>query len=251
MAAVVENSISFLTDLPSRLLAHPGMGDVVAQLRGGGEATIDGAWGSSSALAVVALAQQALSTVVVVLPHEMDVDGLISDAAGFGLEPQFFPAWAALPHELSITDPILGSRLRILRAFDSESPPRLVVTTVHALLQPVPDRAARTVASRTLRIGDELDLEELTAWLVKHGFERVTALELPGEFSIHGGIVDVFSPDATDPVRIELFGDEIESIRLFDIESQRKVKDLTEIDIAIVTSIAENSDGHPDGDNPP
>lgn len=251
MAAVVENSISFLTDLPSRLLAHPGMGDVVAQLRGGGEATIDGAWGSSSALAVVALAQQALSTVVVVLPHEKDVDGFISDAAGFGLEPQFFPAWAALPHELSITDPILGSRLRILRAFDSESPPRLVVTTVHALLQPVPDRAARTVASRTLRIGDELDLEELTAWLVKHGFERVTALELPGEFSIHGGIVDVFSPDATDPVRIELFGDEIESIRLFDIESQRKVKDLTEIDIAIVTSIAENSDGHPDGDNPP
>ena len=240
MDVAAENLITQLTELPSKLIAQPGMAEVVARLREGKDATIDGAWGSSSALIAVALRQQAESTLVVVVPHEKDVDGFTSDAAAFGIEPECFPAWAALPQELSITDPILGTRLRILRAFESVSPPRIVVTTIHALLQPVPSREARTVASRTLAVGSELDLDVLTTWMVTHGFERVTAIELPGEFSIHGGIVDVFSPDATDPVRIELFGDEIESIRLFDVESQRKVKDLNEIDIAIVTQIRES-----------
>ena len=233
--------IAQLTDLPARILAQPGMADVIARLRAGQDATIDGAWGSSSALTAVTLCQQAPCSLIVVLPHEKDLDGFTSDATSFGTEPDNFPAWAALPHELSITDPILGNRLRILRAFESASPPRMVVTTIHALLQPVLTREARSVATRTVRVGDELNLEELTAWLVSHGFERTTAIELPGEFSIHGGIVDVYSPDASDPVRIELFGDEIESIRLFDVESQRKVKDLTEIDLAIVTQLSEQN----------
>ena len=233
--------IAQLTDLPARILAQPGMADVIARLRAGQDATIDGAWGSSSALTAVTLCQQAPSSLIVVLPHEKDLDAFTSDATSFGTEPDNFPAWAALPHELSITDPILGNRLRILRAFESVSPPRMVVTTIHALLQPVLTREARSVATRTVRVGDDLDLDELTVWLVGHGFERTTAIELPGEFSIHGGIVDVYSPDASDPVRIELFGDQIESIRLFDVESQRKVKDLTEIDLAIVTQLGEQN----------
>ena len=242
MSTVKESTIEQLTDLPSRLRAQPGMSDVVALLQAGRDATLDGVWGSSAALATVTLGQQSPGTLIVVLAHEKDVDGFNADVAAFGIEPQTFPAWSAVPQELSITDPILGSRLRILRAFDSVSPPRIVVTTIHAILQPVPSHEARTVASRSIRNGHELNLDELSGWLVNHGFERVTAIELPGEFSIHGGIIDIFSPDATDPVRIELFGDEVESIRLFDVESQRKVKDLTEIDIAIVTSGAK-----PDG----
>ncbi|WP_373653440.1 transcription-repair coupling factor [Schlesneria sp. DSM 10557] len=237
--------IAQLTDLPGRMLTQPGMADVIARLRAGQDATVDGAWGSSASLAAVTLSQQAPGTLIVVLPHEKDVDGFISDASSFGIEPDNFPAWAAVPHELSITDPILGNRLRIPRAFESASPPRMIVTTIHALLQPVLTREARSVASRTVKVGDELDLDELTTWLVRHGFERTTALELPGEFSIHGGIVDVYSPDASDPVRIELFGDEIESIRLFDVETQRKVKDLTEVDLAIVTQLGHEGDAAP------
>ena len=235
MAGAADNSISQLTDLPSRLMAQTGMADVVALLRKGRDATIDGAWGSSAALAAVALSQHAPSSLVVVLPHEKDVDGFRADLAAFGVEPQCFPAWAALPQELSIIDPVLANRLRVLRAFESVSPPRIVVATIHALLQPVPSRTARTVASRTMRVGGELDVEDMTVWLIERGFERVTAIELPGEFCIHGGIVDVFSPDTSDPVRIELFGDEIESIRLFDVETQRKLKDLDEIAITIVS----------------
>ncbi len=239
MVVVAENSVVVqLTDLPSRLLAQPGMDDVLARLREGHDATIDGAWGSSATLAAVAFSQQAPNSILVVLAHEKDVDEFAADAAAFGVETQSFPAWSALPRELSIIDPILGNRLRILRAFESDAPPKIVVTTIQALLQPVPSRAARSVASQTLTVGTELDLQELTKWLVEHGFERVTAIELPGEFSIHGGIVDVFSPDTSDPFRIELFGDEIESIRLFNVESQRKVKDLSEIVVSIVTPMS-------------
>lgn len=245
MAGAADKPITQLTDLPSRLMAQPGMAEVVAHLTAGRDATIDGAWGSCGALVAAGLCEKAPSSLVVVLPHEKDVDGYRADLTGFGFEPLVFPSWAALPQELSIIDPVLANRLRVLRAFESDQPPKIVITTIQALLQPVPSREARTVASRTVKVGGELDVDSLTEWLVERGFERVTAIELPGEFCIHGGIVDVFSPDMPDPIRIELFGDEVESIRLFDVESQRKVKDLNEIAITIVstgTSGGENAE---------
>lgn len=243
MAGSTTHSILQLADLPARLADRPEFSEVLARLRNGDEATIDGAWGSSAALAATTLGQQAPSGLFVVLPHERDVDGFAADVASFGIDPQIFPSWAALPDELDIIDPVLANRLRILRSLESVAPPRVVITTIQAILQPVPSSDARKVASRTLRVGMELDVDDLTAWLVGRGFERVTAIELPGEFSIHGGIMDVFSPDTRDPFRIELFGDEIESIRLFNVETQRKIKDLDEMEIAIVTPIIAETDG--------
>ena len=70
-------------------------------------------------------------------------------------------------------------------------PPRLVLTTIQALLQPVPDRAEFAARRRILRRGETADLEELAAWLVEHGYQNTDAVELPGEFSRRGGILDV------------------------------------------------------------
>ena len=245
MSATDTDAISPLTDLAVKLLEQPGLREVIAALEQGRSTTVDGAWGSSAALTVSALTQKAPSSIVVVLPRERELDEFAADVASFGAtnsgraggdRPLILPSWPSLPSELSITDPILGSRLRVLRAFESETPPRVVVTTISALLQPVPSRAERAVASRVLKVGTELDLEELTRWLTSRGFERVTAIETPGEFTIHGGIVDVFPPDSSDPIRLELFGDEIESIRLFDVETQRKVRDLDEATITILSA---------------
>ena len=244
MSATDTDAISPLTDLAVKLLEQPGLREVIAVLEQGRSTTVDGAWGSSAALTVSALAQKAPSSIVVVLPRERELDEFAADVTSFGVShsgrtgenrPLILPSWPSLPSELSITDPILGSRLRVLRAFESDAPPRVVVTTISALLQPVPSRAERAVASRVLRVRTELDLEELTRWLTSRGFERVTAIEVPGEFTIHGGIVDVFPPDSSDPIRLELFGDEIESIRLFDVETQRKVRDLDEATITILS----------------
>ena len=253
MAAADTAAIPPLTSLAAKLLEQPGLRDVIAMLERGHSTTVDGAWGSSAPLTVSALTQQAPSTIVVVLPRERELDEFAADVTSFGVttfgrggsssvghdRPFILPSWPSLPSELSITDPILGSRLRVLRAFESDAPPRVVVTTISALLQPVPSRAERAVASRVLKVGDELDLEELTRWLTSRGFERVTAIEVPGEFTIHGGIVDVFPPDSSDPIRLELFGDEIESIRLFDVETQRKVRDLEEATVTILSGTVE------------
>ena len=245
--AAKTDVVTQIVDLRQRLLAATGFGDVLAALRNGESVTVDGAWGSSAALVVSALSQVVPKHVVVVLPRERELDEFAADVAsfGFGREntvatgerklPVILPSWPSLPRELSISDPILGSRLRVVRGFESANPPPVVVTTITALLQPVPNRGERTVASRLIKIGFDLDLDDIAAWLVGRGFERVTAVEVPGEFCIHGGIVDIYPPDSPDPVRIELFGDEVESIRLFDVETQRKVATVEEIAITVLS----------------
>ena len=82
----------------------------------------------------------------------------------------------------------------------------MIVTSLPALLQPVPGREELQQATRTLRTGEQLEPETLVRWLVDQRFERVTAIELPGEFSMHGGILDVFPHADSDPLRIEFFG---------------------------------------------
>src|SRR5262249_57630193 len=95
------------------------------------------------------------------------------------------------------------------------------------LIPAVPDRANQMRHRRRLRVGDRVELEQLASWLVESGFQRMEAVELPGEFSRRGGILDVYSPDAEAPYRVELFGDEIESIRQFSPQSQRSPPQLT------------------------
>lgn len=245
MGSTASAMVAGIKDLAPRLLNSAAFRDSVESLRSGRGVTLDGAWGSSAALVVAALARVAPKQVVAILARERELDDFAADVASFGIGradapagesgPFILPAWPALPRELSISDPVLGSRLRVVRGCESESPPSLVLTTIPALLQPVPSQTERRVASRLLKVGEDLDLDDISAWLVTRGFERVTALEVPGEFCIHGGIVDIYPPDSADPVRIELFGDEIESIRLFDVESQRKVASLDQVSITVLS----------------
>ena len=102
----------------------------------------------------------------------------------------------------------------------------ILVTSIQSLLQPVPSREALGAATREIRVGGRVDEQELTRWLAERGGHATTAVELPGEFSLRGGILDIFAPDAEDPVRIELFGDEVESIRRFDVATQRSLETL-------------------------
>ena len=208
---------------------------VIAAMRQGHGGTIDGSWGSSCALAAAAVANNAPGTLLVVLPRIGDLDDFAADLASLlPTPPGVFPAWETLPKEHSVSDNIFGARLRVLRELESPAPPKVVVAPFPALLQPVPARESRQAGTRTLRVGDDLPVDEFLRWLVDRGFERVPALEAPGEFAMHGGILDVFPPEAVDPIRIELFGDEIESIRLFDVESQRKVETLEEVQLTAI-----------------
>src|SRR5262249_60115982 len=104
--------------------------------------------------------------------------------------------------------------------------------------------AAMRRRRKRLSVGAAAPLEELTRWLVDHGFQHMEAVELPGEFSRRGGILDVFSPDAEAPYRLEFFGDDIESIRQFALDTQRSLGDVQTVEI---TAAGEVHPGKGDG----
>ncbi|MDP7274546.1 MAG: transcription-repair coupling factor [Planctomycetaceae bacterium] len=208
--------------------------EVQRALSRGESATIDGAWGSACALSLAALVGNRPSAMVIVVPRVGDVESLAADVATFsGARPLVFPAWETLPEEQDTADPVFAGRLRSLSALQRSTSP-VLVASIAALMQPVPSREDRNAARRRFATGEELDPEELLQWLVSRGLVHTTAVALPGEFSRHGGIIDVFAPDARDPVRLEFFGDEIESIRSFDAETQRQRELLTEVELCLV-----------------
>ncbi|MBQ8363789.1 MAG: hypothetical protein IJX36_07685, partial [Thermoguttaceae bacterium] len=110
--------------------------------------------------------------------------------------------------------------------------PPFVVASLTALLQPVPSRTQ--VAEGTLRVAlnEEFGRDRLVRWLAEGGFHSTTAVELPGEYSARGHVVDVFAVDWDKPVRFEFFGDDVESIRTFDVASQRSVEELESVEIS-------------------
>jgi transcription-repair coupling factor (superfamily II helicase) len=114
----------------------------------------------------------------------------------------------------------------------------ILVTSIQSLLQPVPSRDSLAAATREIRVGGQVDEQELTRWLVERGGHATTAVELPGEFSLRGGILDIFAPDAEDPVRVELFGDEVESIRRFDVATQRSLATLRSTTVTMLEPTA-------------
>lgn len=211
-------------------------------LHDGLAATVDGAWRSSASLVGATLGLHVPGTLCIVLAHPRDLDAWDEDLASFsGLRPVTFPAWDALPGPETLLDEIGGKRLRVLRQLESDQPPKLLLTTIQALLQPVPNREQLAQHRKRLRVGQEVDLEAFVAWLVEQGFQRMEAIEIPGEFSRRGGILDVFSPDAEAPYRIEFVGDEIESIRQFSPETQRSLGDVPAVEI---TAQGQRAPGH-------
>ena len=116
------------------------------------------------------------------------------------------------------------------RCHDHSGPPA-IVAPIMALMQTVPSPEAIAATSLALDVGLTLEPAELARWLSEHGFSRCDAVDVPGDFAQRGGIVDVFSNAHTDPVRIEFFGDQIESIRLFDLGTQRSSQLLQSVQI--------------------
>ncbi|HWL10305.1 MAG TPA: DEAD/DEAH box helicase, partial [Planctomicrobium sp.] len=235
MSSVSADKLRALSELVETIRGVESYRSVIAALRKGSSGTIDGAWGSSCALVTAAVAQETDHPLLVVLPRISDVEDFAADLASLlPTPPVVFPAWETLPKERSVKDAVFGTRLRVLQRLESASPPKVIVTSFPALLQPVPAKELRQSGTRRLKIGESVDSEELLRWLVERGFERVSAIERPGEFCVHGGIIDLFPPDAIDPIRMELFGDEIESLRYFSTETQRKVSDLKEVEVTAV-----------------
>ncbi len=224
-----------LLDLVDQIDRQEGFAEVVSSLAEGDAATLDGVWGGSLALVAAALAHRVPATLLVVCPFPDQVDELLDELALFTPHTaERFPAWETMPEEWVAHDTTFGDRLRILKRLGGSDPPRLVVASVQSLLQPVPPAGSLRAHSRSLRVGEALDIDELARWMVESGFHGTSAVELPGEFSRRGGIVDIFAPDWQAPVRVELFGDQVESLRRFDVATQRSLASLEAVEVTML-----------------
>ena len=227
-------------------------------LRAEGRASVEGLWGSSAPALAAALLDACPSTVLYVCAHIDAVDDIRDDWRLFsGEDPPVFPAWESLPTEADVSDEILAERLRVLKmlaaatqakpapptgkpkrppararaggnvpaAPPAEPLPRVLVTTIQAIMQPVP--SPRHLEDNTLElvVGQEYSLPRLRQWMAERGFTPAELVLEPGQYAARGGIIDVFAPTAPMPYRLEFFGDTLESLRTFEPSTQRSLDD--------------------------
>ncbi len=194
--------------------------------------TLGGALGSLGPAVVGALHRRHPERVfVLVTPSprdavsvETDLETLLDGAE----ESHMYPQKEALPYEESETHVEIGGlRVEAVEALFAGRT-KVIVTTARALQERVPIPARLAELRTTFRVGDEATFSELPEELEARGFERVPMVEEVGQFAVRGGILDVFSVSAGDPVRIEFWDDEIVSIRTFDVASQRSSKEVHE-----------------------
>lgn len=143
------------------------------------------------------------------------------------VEVVYFPAWDCLPYDrvspnAEIAAARVGALARLMEWQGSDKYlPRILLTTVNAASQRVMPRSALETSAFTARAGGRLSVPALQTYLAANGYLRTDTVREHGEFAIRGGIIDLFPPGEEMPVRIDLFGDEVESIRTFDAATQR------------------------------
>jgi transcription-repair coupling factor (superfamily II helicase) len=133
-----------------------------------------------------------------------------------------------------LPDPeIAAERLALFSLIEREAGARVIVATRASLGQPAPKRGALPSASLQLERASSTPMESVLEKLANAGYERVAQVTTRGQFAVRGGIVDLYSWQAPLPVRLEFFGDKIESLREFDIDTQTSVRDLNAVDILL------------------
>lgn len=170
-----------------------------------------------------------------IVTHDLqEANAIYDDLAGLIGEENIllFPELEILPHERLVNDFSLRvQRLEVLEEVIFNPDGKLLITTIQALMRSGISISAFQKTSFKLTWGLEIDIEELAANLVTMGYERVDMIETFGQFSIRGGIVDIFPMTRTHPIRMDLFGDQIDSLREFDLITQRSLSNLQQITI--------------------
>jgi transcription-repair coupling factor (superfamily II helicase) len=182
--------------------------------------------GSEKAYLVAQIYSQLSLPVLLILPSVKEAELFLEDLNFFLDIPEasalYFPPYDILSFQyLSARNETAANRIRTLyRLTDATSPPFLV-TTVDALLRKVIPKQEMTNYTELLMVGEDIDRDLLVKKLTSGGYNRSVIVEEPGEFCIRGGILDVFCPLYQTPLRVEFFGDTVDTLRFFSSETQR------------------------------
>ena len=208
-------------------------------LRGDSDVVVSGLAGSTRALFIAGLWQSLRRPMIVVTPQDRGVETLAADIAYFHCELNAgsldrvapFPAWETDPYAgLTPHADIQQARATTLWRLRNKQVD-IAVASIRSLATRLPSPAAFDTYSLHIAAGDDVSQDLLIEHLANAGYLRQEPVGAPGEFSMRGGIVDVFSPLMRNPVRIEFFGDNVDSIREFDLDDQRSRGPVRHIDI--------------------
>ncbi|MEM8671091.1 MAG: transcription-repair coupling factor [Planctomycetota bacterium] len=251
MAQPTTMTVNQLADVPRLLDEAGGIAARLQKLQIGEDLAFSGVWGAVRSVFAASLARST-PHILMLLPHAADADLVAGDAIAFGLTQSFsLPLSTSDGSASSIRDDDYADRLRVLQQLthrDSDvDDPMLLTAFIGGAMQRVPTPEKLKASTRELRVGQEVEPKAIRRWLAEAGFAATTAVQLPGEFATRGGLLDIYSTDQPQPIRIEWFGDEIESIRRFDPGSQRSIESLDHVEIAAVGMDSDDSDG---SDNP-
>jgi len=155
-----------------------------------------------------------------------------------------FPAWDCLPYDrVSPNSSIVSTRIDTLtRLLDKQNQGRVVVTTISAFLQRVPPCEAFKDNSLIINIGDEIAPGSIETYLVEHGYHAAQTVMEPGEFAKRGGLIDIFPTGSEQPVRLDFFGDEVDSLRSFEAATQITTGDIKHLALKPVSEVPLNED---------
>jgi transcription-repair coupling factor (superfamily II helicase) len=226
-----------LQGLLALLTQRPDFCRLVQQLQDGeGLPALTGITEAARPLAIAALASALKQPLLVVVADELqasqvtDTLKMLAERSGDVL---YLPDRDALPYERLISDAATTQqRMSALISLANRERGAIVVCSARVLTQPVIPPQELSAALYDLRPGQEVDLTLMLEHLYNLGYEPVAEVEEPGQFSHRGGIIDLFPPTLPRPIRIEFFGDEIESLRTFDQETQRSLNPVASCIIA-------------------
>ncbi len=149
------------------------------------------------------------------------------------------PAWDCLPYDRVSPNPeISAARMATLAALAGGlAGPFVLLTTLNAATQRIPAREVLREASFSAMVGARVNEERLKGYLARMGFSPTSTVTEPGDYAIRGGIVDIYPPGPTGPVRLDFFGDVLDGARRFDAESQRTIEKLNAVELAPVSEV--------------
>lgn len=216
------------------------LGDEIAQAKSnraeGGKTTpirISGLAGGSLAFLLAALLERTDGDILMVTGNYDDGQNLADDLINIVGEQSvcYYPSRQTMPYEFrSPSGETTGRRLTALAGLLSPRK-RIIVAPAAAIIEPTIPRHTFLAESLHLSVGQKLNPEELVDRMTALGFNRVGAVEEVGDFAVRGGLIDFFSPAADLPIRAEFFGDEIDSLRHFDVRDQRTIERLETVDL--------------------
>ena len=197
---------------------------------------VEGSWGSFGRLLAVNIFKETGRPILYICPHIDDADKSSDDFQTFGADKvELLNAWEGEEDLADATDEIRAERLRLVSLIGTDK--FIVSSSIQAICQPIPNPKEIEKSSLHLQIEKQISPEDIVEWLVDNGFERVERIDLPGQFAQRGGIVDIYAPlvddkiladenkqsqsQTAEAIRIEFFGDTIESIRQINLDTHR------------------------------